>query len=122
MLLSRISLLFVFSITLTMVYFVYGTIVLLSFLIAIINIQPFKEVVVRYPLIDPVFFVLFSLFYISLLGRTISSVRRDQYHKVMTPIAFTSALIPLAYIFLLVGLWFVSRRRWINELVYRLQQ
>ena len=102
-------------------YFVYGTIVLLVFLIAIINIQPFKKVVIHYPSVDPIFFIFFSLFYISLLGRSISSVHKSLYSKVMTPVGIISVLVPLAYIFLLIGLWFVSRRRWINVFVHKLK-
>ena len=121
MLLIRISLFLVYVITLSVMYLVYGIVIILIHLIAIINIQPFKKVVINHPLTEQIFAVLLIFFYVALLGRNTSGVHKDVYRKVMTPLAFVLAIVPLAYIFLLIGLWFVSRRRWINVCIRRLQ-
>ena len=121
-LLCRTLLFLVYATTLSAMSFIYGTIVSLTLLIAIINIQPFKKVVIHYPSIDPIFLIFISLIYITFLVRSISSIYSDVYYKIMEPVAFISALVPLAYILLLIGLWFVSRRRWINVLIHRLQR
>ena len=86
------------------------------------NIQPFKKVVIYYSSIEQVFVILLSFFYVALLGRNISGINRDVYRKIMTLLALISAIVPLAYIILclLIGLWFVSRKGWINVFIRRL--
>ena len=45
----------IFGITLSIMYFIYALILLLIFMIAIINIQPFKKASVHYPSTDPIY-------------------------------------------------------------------
>ena len=46
-----------------MIYFVYSLTTLIIFMIAAINIQPFKKAAFRYPSLDTVFYILLSLMY-----------------------------------------------------------
>ena len=109
-----------YAMTLTMMYFIYGAIVLLTFLIATINIQPFKKVVVHYPSTDSIFLIISVLFHVTILGRSIASIHQDIYYIIMTLLLLVSAFVPIVYISFLIGLWFVSRRKWINTIINRI--
>ena len=101
--------------TLSMMFFVYALIVLLIFLIAMINIQPFK-ITVRYPSTDSIFCVFLSLSYIAVLGRDMASTEKYFYNTTMTGIAMLSAFVPIFYITYFIFSWLISKRRWINFL------
>ena len=96
--------------TLSTMFFVFALIVLLILLVAIINIQPYKKVAVRYPSTDLIFLFLFSLTYVILLGRDVASLQKHPYN-VITFLALSSALTSTIYITHLIGSWLVSRRR-----------
>ena len=105
----------IFGMTLSMMFFVYALIVLLIFLIAMINIQPFK-ITVRYPSTDSIFYIFLSLSYIAVLGRGIANTEKYFYNTTMTGLALSSAFVPIFYIAYFIFSWLISRKRWINSL------
>ena len=119
-LLTRLLTFLAYAVTLSMMYFIYGSIFLLILLIATINIQPFKKVVVHYPSTDSIFLIFSVILHITLLGRTITSMHQDTYYIIMT-LLINFVIVPMIYISFLIGLWFVSRRRWINTIMNRIQ-
>ena len=111
----------IFGMTMDMMFFVYTLIVILAFLIAMINIQPYKKVqlAVGYPSTDLTFFVLLSILYVAVLGKDTTSREGYFYSTTMTVIMCLSAFVPIIYILFFIGSWFVSRRRWIDLLIKR---
>ena len=94
--------------------FLSTVILVLLYLIAIINIQPYKRKAVRYPSTDSQFLVFLSLCFIALLGRATLPIRARglrNYHTIMVILASMSAFGPLLYIVFLIGSWLVSKKR-----------
>ena len=114
MLLVRPLALIINGMTLSMMSFVYILILILTFMLAIINIQPYKKVAVRYPSTDSTFFALLSFFYIIFIGKDVTNTEIYYYSTTMTVLIFSSAFTPILYILFLISSWLVSRRRWIN--------
>ena len=114
MLLIQPAYFIVYSLTLSMMFFVYATIVIVILLIAMINIQPFKEVAGHYTSTDVVFHLLLSLCYISLIGLNNANSENRELNLVMLIITFLSAIVPIVYIILLISFWFISMTKWIK--------
>ena len=110
-LLIRIMSFVIFSTTLSGIAFVYITIISVIFLTAIINIQPYKKLSVRYPSTDSIFFVFFSLLFIFFLGRELTTKTKQIEHTIMAASGFLLAFIPLIYITILIISWLVTRFR-----------
>ena len=115
MLLIQLAYFIVYSLTLSMMFFVYAAIVIVILLIARINIQPFKEVAGHYTSTDVVFHLLFSLCYISLIGFNNANSEDNEYSLVMLIITSLSGIVPIVYIILLISFWFVSMTKWIRS-------
>ena len=105
-----------YGLTLSMIFFVYATIILVVLLIAIINIQPYKKGASRYPSTDVNFFLLLSLCYVILLGRGVANSESNSFITLILIISFSSAFVPVVYILSLVSFWLVSRTRWIRKM------
>ena len=69
LLLIRLLLFIIFSVTLSVMFFVYSLIIFTIFLMAMINFQPCKKAAVRSSSTDPIFIVLLSLCCIIFLAR-----------------------------------------------------
>ena len=110
-LLIRILWFAIFSITLSGIAFVYIAILVVIFLIAIINIQPYKKLSVRYPSTDSIFFVFLSLLAIFFLGRELTTKSKTINHIVMTIFGFFFSFLPLFYTIILVTFWLVTSFR-----------
>ena len=109
-LLIQLILCFIYSLTLSVMYFVYGLIALMILLIAMINIQPLKMVNLQYPLADLIFVFLLSFTHIAVLRREIATIEMHFYFMTaMTVIAILLMFIPLLYISYLIGSWFLSK-------------
>ena len=121
LLLIRTLLFIVSGLTWSIVYFVYGTIIMVTLLIMIINVQPFKKVVVHHPTTDAIFIIIFSLFYVCSIGRSIGSMNNSIYYNLLTPIVLVTAFTSLVYITFLICSWLVSKRKWISVLTRRFQ-
>ena len=109
LLLIRLTLFIIFSMTLSVMFFVYSLIILIIFLIAMVNIQPCKKAVVRSPSTDPIFIVLLSLCNVVYLARQISDLEKHYFHMIVSILGFSSALIPICYFIFLVISWLVSK-------------
>ena len=107
----------IFGLTLSIMFFVYSTIILIVLSIAIVNIQPYKKVSTRYPSTDIIFFLLLSISYVTVLGRNIAQTENHLTTKIITVINYSSAFVPIVYIIFLVSFWFVSRTRLIRSLI-----
>ena len=100
----------IYSLSLSVMYFVHSGIIILILLIAMINFQPHKKVSSRYPLIDIIFTILLCFNYVTALGRNIAGTERYfTYHKYVTMTAFLTAIFPLFYISFLIGSWLFSK-------------
>ncbi len=106
----RLMFFIVFGITRSYVFFIYAIIILVVFLIAIINIQPYKKESVRYPSTDSIFFIFLSLVFILFLGREPAMATKTEKITMMIS-AFIFALIPLVYTIVLITSWLVTRFR-----------
>ena len=109
-LLTRTIVFIVYGLTLSMMYLIYGTIIITVLLIAIINVQPFKKVVVRYPSTDAIFIIIFNIFYICCLGRSVASMHNDIYNYILEPLLLATGFSSLVYIGVLITSWLLSRR------------
>ena len=110
MLLIQLLFFIIFGLTPSVMFFVYGLIVLLILLIAMINIQPLKKVNLRYPLPDLMFAFLLSFSYVAILGRGLVNIEKYfYYHTALTILEFLTAFVPLLYITYLIGSWLLSK-------------
>ena len=116
-LLTRLLLFIIYGATLSMIYFVYGVIVIVVFLIAVINIQPFKKVAVRYPSTDTVFYILLSLVCTGLIAREVARTEKYVFNTITLIISLSTAFVPIVYIACLISFWMFSRMRWIRSLL-----
>ena len=116
-LLLRLVLFIIFTLTLSMMFFIYSAITLVIFIIVMVNIQPFKKVVVRYPSTDSTFMILLSFSYIANIGRDIASRESTFYYSTMTMLALLSAVIPILYIALFITFWLVMKVKWIHQII-----
>ena len=108
--LSRPFLFISFSLTLSMMYFVYAIIILVTLLIAAINIEPFKKVV-NYFSTDLIFYFLFTLIYIAIVGRQLPVIKQNAIlSPVLAFLAILSASVPMLYTAFLVISWFLSKK------------
>ena len=102
--------LIIYSLSLSFMFFVHGTIGILILLIAMINFQPLKKVGSHYPLIDLIFSFLLCFTYIAILGRGLASFERNNaYYIFMSMIALLTAIFPILYISFLIGSWLLSK-------------
>ena len=100
-----------------MMFFVYAVITLTVVLLAIINVQPFKKSAVRYPSNDPIFFILLSLTFITIIGIDVTSRENIFFnYSTMTMLIF-SVIVPIIYITFFITLWLARRVKWIHQLI-----
>jgi hypothetical protein len=116
-LLIRVIHFIIFGVTLSMIFFIFGLIALLIFLIAAINIQPFKTVASHYPITDVVFYILLCFAYIAIIARDIATTGKFLYNLITLVFLFLTAFVPLVYIAFLIGIWIISRLRGIRSLI-----
>ena len=116
-LMIRLLLFVIYGMTLSMIFFVYAVLVLVIFLIAVINIQPFKKVAARYPSTDMVFCILLSLTYTAVIARDIARTEKYFFNIVTLILALSTAFVPIAYIACLISFWMISRMKWIRSLI-----
>ena len=119
-LLCRTLLFIAFGLTLSIMYYIYGTIILVVLLIAMINIQPFKKIVITNPTNDLTFLILFSIVHVVIAGRSLASMCNTYYIALM-PLLLATAFVPLLYIAFLIGSWLISRARFMSILFRRLK-
>jgi hypothetical protein len=104
-----------------MIFFVYAVIVIVAYLIVVINIQPFKKAVVRYPSTDSTFLFLLSFSFIANIGRDITSRESTIFHSIALAMLALSAVVPLIYTAFFISVWLVMRIKWIHKLINNLK-
>jgi hypothetical protein len=119
-LLSRLIFFIIFGVTLSMIYFIFALIAVLIYLIAAINIQPFKTVASNYPATDMVFYILLCFTYIAIIARDIATTEKFLYNLITLVFMFLTAFVPIVYIAFLIGIWIVSKLKWIRSLIINL--
>ena len=107
-LLIRILFCVIYGLTLSAAFFMYTIILLVIFLIAIININPYKKESVRYPSTDSTFLIFLSLVFIPLLGRGIVIAAKLKFMEIITS-GFIFAFVPLIYTTIFIISWLVTR-------------
>ena len=108
-LIIRPLLFIIYGMTLSMIFFVYSLITFVIFLMAIINIQPFKKVAARYPSTDIVFYILLSLTYTAVIARDTASTGNYFFNIISIILALSTAFVPIVYIASLITFWMISR-------------
>ncbi len=110
----------IFALTLSMMFFVYAAISLAIVLIVLINVQPFKKAVVRYPSNDSIFLILLSFLFIAVTGWDVASRENTfQFYTAMTMLAILSIIVPLFYIASFIMFWLISRVKQIYQFANR---
>ena len=113
----RLAFFVIYALTLTSVFFVYAAVASTLWLILIISVNPFKKHVSSYVLIDSVFLMFISMFYISVIGINIGSMEQ-LWHAYLPLINIFTLLFPFAamlYVLYVMLHWIYSRRRWGSE-------
>ena len=119
-LLLRPLLFVVYTTTLSMIFFVFATITLVLVLIILVNVQPFKNAIVRYSSTDSIFLILLSLSFISIIGiDVISTENISLLHTAFTAFVLLSIVVPLFYIASFIMFWLIIKIKRIYQLVYR---
>ena len=92
---------------LNLMYAVTCTLILTLFVIAIIIVQPFKSSLGHYNTIHAVIILVLILFFLSLIGRSVSLLTMHDFNLFFTISAFITASVPLAYVLvvLLYCIW-----------------
>ena len=116
-LLIQFILFLLYGVTLSMIYFIFGLIAILIFLIAAINIQPFKKDASYYPITDMTFYILLSFTYIGVIARDIATTEKFLYNLITVIFLFLTVFVPIVYIAFLIGVWMISRLRQIKSLI-----
>ena len=116
-LLLRLLFFIIFALTFSMMFFVYAVITVAVTLIIVVNVQPFKKAVIRYPSSDSIFLILLSLACVANIGRDVASRENTLlYYRALVVLALLSAIVPLFYILFFISLWLVTRIKWIHQL------
>ena len=112
----RLSFFVIYGLTLTPMFFIYAAIASTLWLMFLVNVNPFKKHVSSYLLIDSVFLVFISLFYISILGINIGSMEQHVYLPILNVLVMLSPFTTILYVLYIMLHWMYSRRRWGREL------
>ena len=118
-LLLRLALFIVFTFTLSSMYFIYAIITLVTFLIVMVNVQPYNKAAMRYPSTDPIFLILLSFLYITNIGRDDSSTENRFYYRAILILLLLSVGVPIFYIVCFISFWLVTKIKLIHQLVNR---
>ena len=103
---------FTYALTLSSMFYIYFLLVILSFVIFLINLQPYKASVVHYTTIDASFLILFAVIYTTFIGDDITAYNGLRFRLVLYTLGFISCVIPIIYISFIVLHWIYSRRKW----------
>ena len=97
-----------YAFTLSAMCFIYALTLIITILIILVNIQPYKKTAVRYPSTDPTFFVFLSITYSAILGMDLSHITNHADGLMFVIICQISACVPLCYIVLYICSWLVK--------------
>ena len=116
-LILRIGVCFIFVLTISVMYFVYAVIMLVSMIILLINFDPYKEAVKHYTVIDAFFMILLSTLYVSFLGVNVVDIQARKFKMSFLLLSMFAATVPVIYISVVTLHWIYSRRRWGKQLL-----
>ena len=91
------------------ILFLYTIILLILYLIAIVNIQPYKLKAIRYPSTDSQFLIFLTFCFIALLGRAVHP-SKGPIKRYETSLWLMTAIAPLLYIIFLIGSWLATKK------------
>ena len=111
MLLTRPIYFVIYDLTLSMMSFTYGLILIATVLILLINIQPYKKTAVRYPSTDTTFFILLALCLSGIFGMDLSTIESSIYSLILVIICVISTCVPLFYITFFIFSWLIKTKR-----------
>ena len=107
----RFILLALLAITLSSMFFVFAVIILMVWLLALINVQPYKRTIGGYLSTDVVFISMLCLFGVSVIGINVGSMQEHKYLPAMYILAFFSSIAPLVYMGYLIVHWILSHMK-----------
>ena len=113
----RICVCFIFNLTLSSMYFVYAVIILVSLTILLVNLDPYKEVVKHYTVIDAFFIIFLSIIYISFLGINVVDIQAHEYKISFLALSVLATIVPIIYVSVITLHWIYSRKRWGKQLL-----
>ena len=116
-LLIRIFLILVYAVTLTSVFFPLAVIIIFIFVMILISVKPYKAEYVNNIKFDATFLLLLSLFYLSIISIDVSSVKDHRLVHLSFYIAAVFGSVPLIYIFVIIIMWIVRKRKYGPTLV-----
>ena len=114
-LLIRPILFITFFLTLSAIFFVYASVIIAIYVTAVINIQPFKKAVTRYPSTDIIFLILLILCYVLCIGSNNPNIQQRISIRITFIIAFILVFALIAYTIILIVIWSLARLNWIKK-------
>ena len=117
--LFRVILFSIYALTLTTAYFDAAIIACIVMVMLLLAIQPFKQSVSHYTAINAIFILFIVLFYVSIAGSDVSSIKSRKHYKPFIGIAAVVSVLPLLFMICIVGHWLFTRRKWGKKLVQR---
>ena len=107
----RFTLLALYAVTLSSMFFVFAVIILMVWLLAVINVQPYKRTIGGYLSTDVVFISMLCFFSVSVVGVNVGSMKEHKYLPAMYFVAFFSSIASLIYMGYLIIHWILSHTK-----------
>ena len=117
----RLGICMLFTLTLSVMFFVYALLLILIVLIFLLNFQPHKSSVSHYTTIDITFLILLVLHYLSVLGFNIIVLHGQQYPHLIFMLIFFSCFIPITYLVFITLQWMYLKRKWSGRFLIRVK-
>ena len=106
--------------TLNAMYYIMGSMCLVLFATLMIIIRPFKSDLNHYTDINVIFILLLALWYVTVTGIDIVSVRKHEIIWIFYVFTLTFGILPLLYISVIVLYWIFKHRKFGFELIRRM--
>ena len=117
----RLGICMLFTLTLSVMFFVYTLLLILIVLIFLVNFQPHKSSVSHHTTIDITFLILLVLHYLSVLGFNIIILKGQQYLYLIFMLTFFSCFIPIIYLVFITLQWMYLKRKWSGRFLTRVK-
>ena len=101
----------IYSSSHTSVYYPLAAIVLLLLVLLIVNVQPFKAPLAHYSKINATFFTLLALFYLTISGLDLATIKIRNFVSVFYILATLTGVFPLLYTLIIIIYWIISHRK-----------
>ena len=107
--------------TLNMIFFIFGSMCLVSFAILMMNIRPFKTDFSHYTDINVIFIILLASCYVTMAGIDIASFRSHDMFRIFYVITLTFGILPLLFILVIILYQIFKHRKFGFELIRRMR-